>query len=144
MTCCHDLARLEAELRTEDIESLRRRRRNNRRDATRNERYHSDCVAQPLEDLDAGSIEHHLKKIEANISIAGLLQNAILLHVKEEHEEKEENEYHEHHRMMLATRKGLTIQLNATRVHEQSSLARMSIDSLIVLPTVTGYRVKPI
>ncbi len=143
MTTSHDLARLEAELRTEDIESLRRRRRNNRRDATRNERYHSDCVAQPLEDLDAGSIEHHLEKIEANISIAGLLQNAILLHVKEEHEEKEENEYHEHHRMMLATRKGLTAQLNATRVHEQSSLARMSIDSLIVLPTVTGYRVKP-
>ncbi len=44
--------------------------------------------------------------------------------------------------MMLATRKGLTAQLNTTRVREQSSLARMSIDSLIVLPTVTGYRVK--
>ena len=79
MTTSHDLACLEAELRTEGIESLRRWRRNNRRDATRNERYHSDCVAQPLEDLDAGSIEHHLEKIEANISIAGLLQNPILL-----------------------------------------------------------------
>ena len=43
---------------------------------------------------------------------------------------------------MLATRKGLTAQLNAARVREQSSLVRTSIDSLIVLPTVTGYRVK--
>ena len=43
---------------------------------------------------------------------------------------------------MLATRKGLTAQLNAARVREQSSLVRTSIDSLIVLPTVTGYRAK--
>ncbi len=32
-----------------------------------------------MDDFDAGSIEHHLEKIEANISIAGLLQNPILL-----------------------------------------------------------------
>ena len=43
---------------------------------------------------------------------------------------------------MLATRKGLTAQLNAARVREQNSLVRTSIDSLIVLPTVTGYRAK--
>ena len=142
MTTSQDLARLEAELRTEGYDSIKRRRRNNRRDATRNERYHRDCVAQPLDDLDVGSIKHHLEKIEANISIAELIQNAILVHVKEENEEKEEDDHYVHHRIMLATRKGLTAQLNAARVREQSSFVRTSIDSLIVLPTVTGYREK--
>ena len=139
MTTSQDLARLEAELRTEDYDSIKRRRRSNGRDATRNERYHRDCVAQPLDDLDIGSIKHHLEKIEANISIAELIQNAILVHVKEENEEKEEDDHYVHHRIMLATRKGLTAQLNAASVREQNSLVRTSIDSLIVLPTVTGY-----
>ena len=142
MTTSQDLACLEAELRTEDYDFIKRRRRRIRRDATRNEHYHRDCVAQPLDDLDIGSIEHHFEKIEANISIAELIQNAILVHVKEENEEKEEDDHHVHHRIMLATRKGLTAQLNAARVCEQNSLVRTSIDSLIVLPTVTGYRAK--
>ena len=65
-----DLARLEAELLKEDLVAMKRHRTNNRRDATRNERFSKDCAALMLDDLDIGSIEHHLEKINADISIA--------------------------------------------------------------------------
>ena len=142
MTTSQDLAWLEAELLTEDLVALKRRRSNTRRDATRNERYCTDCAAQTLKDLDIGSIDHHLEKINADILIADLLQDAILAHVKEEDEEKEEDEHHSHHRKMLATRKGLTQQLTAARVHEQVNLAKTSIGAFIVQPTIAGYGVK--
>ncbi len=122
MTTRQDLVCFELILREEDLTSLKRRRTNNRRDATRNERYCKDCTAQPIEDLDIGSIEHHLEKIKENISIAELLQNAILVHIKEENIEKEEDEHHANHCKMLATRKGLTQQLTAARVLQQSNL----------------------
>ncbi len=76
MTTRQDLVRFELILREEDLTSLKRRRTNNRRDATRNECYCKDCTAQPIEDLDIGSIEYHLEKIKENISIGELLQNA--------------------------------------------------------------------
>jgi len=141
MTTSQDLMQLETVLRAEDLDTLKLRQRNNRRDTTRNERYHSDCAAQTIEDLDIGSIEHHVEKIEANISIAELLQNAILFYVKEEDEEREDD-HHLHNQRMLATLKGLNQQLNAARVHEQTGSARASIEFLSLQPTVTGRRVK--
>ncbi len=70
MMTSQDLVRLEAE--------LKRRRTNNRRDVSRNERFCRDSAAQTLKDLDIGSIEHHLEKINTDILIAEFLQNAIL------------------------------------------------------------------
>ena len=139
MTTNQDLARLETELRADDLANLKRRRTNNRRDATRNERFCKDCTALPLDELDVGSFVHHLEKINTDIAIAELLQNAILVHLKQEDEEKEEDEHHNYHRKMLATRKGLTQQLTAADVRQQSDLAKTSIDSLVVLPTLTSY-----
>ena len=81
MMTSQDLAWLEAELLKEDLVALKRRQTNNRRDATRNEQFCKDCAALTLDDLDIGSIEHHLEKINADISIAELLQNAILAHI---------------------------------------------------------------
>ena len=115
MMTSQDLARLEAELLKEYLVALKRCRINNRRDATRNERFCKDCAALSLDYLDIGSIEHHLEKINSDISIAELLQNAILAHIKEEDQEKEEDDYLSHHQKMLATRKGLTRQLVAAR-----------------------------
>ena len=100
------------------------------------------CAAQTLEDLDISSIDHQLEKINTDISIADLLQDTILAHVKEKDEEKEEDEHHSHHRNMLATRKELTQQLTAARVHEQVNLAKTSIGAFIVQPTIAGYGVK--
>ena len=142
MMTTQDLARLEAELLREDLVALKHRRTNNRRDATRNERFCKDCAALTLDDLDIGSIEHHLEKIKADISIAKLLQNAILAHIKEEDQEKEEDDYLCYHHKMLAIRKDLTRQLVAARSHEKLNLCRASIDSLIVQLTITGYGVK--
>ena len=85
-----DLARLETELRTEDLNSLKRRRTDNRRDASRNELFYKDCVALSPDELDIGSIKHHLDKINTSIAIAELLQNAILARLKWRDEEKEE------------------------------------------------------
>ena len=82
MAGSQDLTRLESELRTEDLTTLKWRRGNNRRDVTRNDRYLKDCASQGIEDLDIGAIEHHLEKIKADISIADLLQDAILSHLK--------------------------------------------------------------
>ena len=73
-------------------------------------------VQRCLSKLDVGSIVHHLEKINTDIAIAELLQNAILVHLKQEDEEKEEDEHHNYHRKMLATRKGLTQQLTAADV----------------------------
>ena len=139
MTTNQDLARLETELRADDLANLKRRRTNNRRDATRNERFCKDCTALPLDELDVGSIVHHLEKINTDIAIAELLQNAILVHLKQEDEEKEDEEHHNYHRKMLATRKGLTQQFTAADLRQQSDLAKTSIDSLVVLPTLTSY-----
>ena len=139
MAGSQDLTRLESELRIEDLTTLKRRRGNNRRDVTRNDRYLKDCASQGIEDLDTGAIEHHLEKIKADISVAELLQDAILSHLKEEEEEKEEDEHHVHHRKMLATRKGLSNQLTAAHVYEQSGLAKAIIDSYVVQPALTGY-----
>ncbi len=61
----------------------------------------------------------HLDLVNTNITIASLLQDAILIHVREEDEEKEEDEHHACHRKMLATRRGLTQQLNAASTHGQ-------------------------
>ena len=91
--------------------------------------------------MDIVSIEHHLEKI-TDISIAELLQNAILAHIKEEDQEKEEDDYLFYHQKMLATRKRLTRQLVAARSHEKLNLCRASIDSLILQSTITGYGVK--
>ncbi len=63
MTTSLDLVRLELTLRDEDLTTLKRQRTNNRREASRNERFCKDCIALPIEDLDVGSIEHHLEKI---------------------------------------------------------------------------------
>ncbi len=142
MMTSQDLARLEAELLKEDLVALKRHRTNNKRDASRNERFSKDSASQVLKNLDIGSIEHHLEKINADISIAELLQNAILAHIKEEDEAKEEDEYHAYHQKMLATRKGLTQQLVAACSHEKLNLHKMTIDSLNVQPTITGYGVK--
>ena len=142
MMTSQDLARLEAELFKEDLVALKRRRTNNRRDATRNERFCMDCAALTLDDLDIGSIEHHLEKINADISIAELLQNAILAHIKEEDHEKEEDDYLSYHQNKLVYRKGLSRLLVAARSHEKLNLCRASIDSLIVQSTITGYGVK--
>ena len=92
--------------------------------------------------MDIGSIEHHLEKINADISIAELLQNAILAHIKEEDQEKEEDDYLSYHKKMLATRKGFIRQLVAARSHEKLNFCRASIDSLIIQSTITGYGVK--
>ena len=142
MMTSQDLARLEAELLKEDLVALKCRRTNNRCDATRNERFCKDFAALTLDDLDIGSIEHHLKKINADILIAELLQNAILAHIEEEDHEKEDDNYLCYHQKMLATRKGLTRQLVAARSHETLNLCKASIDSLIVQSTITGYGVK--
>ena len=40
---------------------------------------------------------------------------------------------------MLATRKGLSHQLTAAHVYEQSGLAKAIIDSYVVQPALTGY-----
>ncbi len=58
MATSQDLARLEAELWTEDLSTLKRCRTNNRRDSTCNERYYRDCAVQDLSELDIESIEH--------------------------------------------------------------------------------------
>jgi len=73
---------------------------------------------------------------------ADLLQNAILVHTKEENVEKEEDEHYAYHIKMLATRKGLTQQLTAARVLEQSNLAKASIDSMTVQPTIANFGVR--
>ncbi len=43
---------------------------------------------------------------------------------------------------MLASRKGLTQKLVAARSHEKLNLHKMTIDSLNIQPTITGYGVK--
>ena len=139
MITSQDLARLETELRTEDLNNLKRRRTDNRRDASRNERFCKDCTALPLEELDVGSIKHHIEKINSDIAIAELLQNAILACLKRADEEKEENEHHSYHCKMLTTRKELMQQLTAAEVHRQSDLTKLSIDSLTILPSLSGY-----
>ena len=139
MITSQDLSRLETELRTEDLINLKRRRTDNRRDASRNERFHKDCTALSLDELDAGSIKHHLEKINSDIAIAEILQNAILGRLKRGDEEKEENEHHSYHCKMLVTRKGLIQQLTAADVHQQSGLAKLSIESLAVLPSLASY-----
>ena len=139
MITSQDLSRLETELRTEDLVNLKRRRTDNRRDASRNERFHKDCTALSLDELDAGSIKHHLEKINSDIAIAEILQNAILGRLKRGDEEKEENEHHSYHCKMLVTRKGLVQQLTAADVHQQSGLAKLSIESLAVLPSLASY-----
>ena len=131
MMTSQDIARLEAELLKEDIVALKRRLTNDRRNATRNERFCKDCAALTLDDLDIDSMEHHLEKINADISIAELLQNAILAHIKEEDQEKEDDDYLSYHQKMLATRKGLTRQFVAGRSHEKLNLCRASIESLL-------------
>ena len=127
------------ELRTEDLVNLKCRRTDNRRGASRNERFHKDCTALSLDELDTGSIKHHFEKINSDIAIAEILQNAILWRLKRGDEEKEENEHHSYHWKMLATRKGLVQQLTAADVHQQSGLAKLSIESLAVLPSFASH-----
>ena len=78
MITSQDLSLLETELRTEDLVNLKRRRTDNGRDASRNERFHKDYTALSLDELDAGSIKHHFEKINSDIAIAEILQNVIL------------------------------------------------------------------
>ena len=111
----------------------------NRRDASRNERFYKDCTALSLDELDAVSIKHHFEKINSDIAIAELLQNAILGRLKRGDEKKEENEHHNYHCNMLATRKGLTQQLTAAYVFQQSGLAKLSMDSFAALQSLTSY-----
>ena len=140
MITSQDLARLETELQTEDLNNLKRRRTDNGRDASRNERFCKDCTSLPLEELDVGSIKHHVEKINADIAIAELLQNAILARSSQRgSKEKEENKHHSYHCKKLATRKELMQQLTATEVHRQSDLTKLSIDSLTILPSLSGY-----
>ena len=129
-----DLARLE----TEDLNSLKCHRTDNRRDASRNERFYKDCVAQSPDELDIGSIKHHLDKINTSIAIADLLQNAILARLKWG-DEKQENEHHSYHCKMLATRKGLLQQLTATDVHRQSDMSNISVESFEAQPILKSY-----
>ena len=89
--------------------------------------------------MDAGSIKHHFEKINSDIAIAELLQNAILGRLKRGDEEKEENEHYNYHCKMLATCKELAQQLAAADVFQQSVLAKLSMDSLAVLPSLTSY-----
>ena len=70
MITSQDLSRLETELRTEDLVNLKGRHTDNRRDASRNERFHKDCTALSLDELDFGSIKYHLEKNNSNIAIA--------------------------------------------------------------------------
>ncbi len=110
MSLTIDFLQLEAELQKEDLTALTRRRSNNRRDAVRNERYCKDCLSQSVDELDLDSIKLHLDLVNTNITIASLLQDAILIHVREE------DEHHACHLKMLATRRGLTQQLNAASI----------------------------
>ena len=84
-----DLVQLETELRTEDLPSLKRRQAKNRRDATRNERFLKNWASKDINGLDPGAVEYHLENIKANISVAEILQDTILSHLKKEDEEKE-------------------------------------------------------
>ena len=139
-----DLVQLETELRTEDLPSLKRRRAKNRRDATRNERFLKDWASKHIDGLDTGAYhlrayrEYHLEKIKANISVAEILQDAILSHLKKEDEEKEEDDHHAHHCRMLATRMGLSHLLTAARVYGQCELAQTTIDYYVDQSTLTG------
>ncbi len=137
MMTSQDLVRLEAELLKEDL--VARRRTNNRRDVSRNERFCRDSAAQTLKDLDIGSIEHHLEKINTDILIAELLQNAILAHVKEEDQDKEEDEYHSYCHKMLATRKSLTQQLVAARLLTKLNLCVQFLHSLKDHPELMDF-----
>ena len=87
-------SQLEMELRTEDIVNLKCRRTDNRRDGSRNEQFCTDCTALSLDELDAGSMKQQFEKINSDIAIAEVQQNAILGHLKRGDEEKEENEHH--------------------------------------------------
>ena len=138
MITSQDFSRLETELQTEDLVNLKHPR-TDRRDASRNERFYKDCTALSLDELDADSIKHHFEKINSDIAIAELLQNAILGRLKRGDEEKEENEHHNYHCKMLATRKGLAQQLTAADVLQQSGLAKLSMDCLAALPSLTSY-----
>ena len=82
MITSQDLFRLETEIRTEDLVNLKRCRTDNQRDASRNKRFHNDCTVLSLDELDSGSIKHHLKKINRDIAIAEILQNTILGRLK--------------------------------------------------------------
>ena len=88
MITSQDLSRLETELRTEDLVNLKRRRTDNQRDASRNERFHKDCTALSLDELNSSSIKYHLEKINSDIAIAEILQNAILERLKRGDEER--------------------------------------------------------
>ncbi len=92
--------------------------------------------------MDLGGIEHHLEKIKANISIAELLQNAILSHLKEDEEMATEDEYHTEHCRMLAIRKGLSDQLSAARIYKKLIVTEETINSCNILPKITGYGIE--
>ncbi len=92
--------------------------------------------------MDLGGIEHHLEKIKANISIAELLQNAILSHLKEDEEMATKDEYHTEHCRMLAIRKGLSDQLSAARIYEKLIVSEETINSSNILPKITGYGIE--
>ncbi len=89
--------------------------------------------------MDIGSIEHHLEKINTDILIAELLQNAILAHVKEEDQDKEEDEYHSYCHKMLATRKSLTQQLVAARSLTKLNLCVQFLYSLKDHPELMDF-----
>ena len=48
----------------------------------RNERFLKDWASKYIDGLDTGAVEYHREKIKANISVAEILQDAILSHLK--------------------------------------------------------------
>ena len=89
--------------------------------------------------LDVGSINHHLEKINySDIAIAELQQNAILGHVKRVNKEKKENEHLQDTGYMQGTHTAAP----KSGVHTQTGLAKLSIESLAVLPSLSQAMVE--
>ena len=131
-----DLVRLETELRTEDLPSLKQRRAKKPTRCYEKRTLSEGWASKDIDGLDTGAVEYHLEKIKANISVAEILQDAIHSHLKKE--DKEEDDHHAHYCRMLATRMGLSHLLTAARVYGQSELAQTTFDYYIDQSTLTG------
>ena len=143
MAATTDRGKLGAEVEGLDLPTLKKRRTNIRRSATRCETFLREHGRHVVKELDFKTIISHWEKIQQDIVTIDVIHDAIMNKLTEEEGETEEADYAIHSAKMIGTSNSLAELAEAARLYGRCKAIRLSLDRYSSLPKLDGCNVEP-
>jgi len=143
MATSTDRGKLDSELEGLDLPTLKKRRKNARRSATRCETFLRELESCEVKDLDLKTITSHLEKIHQDIKTLDALHDAIMDKITEEEGETEEASYTADSAKRLKTSNALAELAEATHLYSRCKVIKHSLDRYSSLPKLDSCNIRP-